>query len=197
MFAKSFRLSFFRRGELASEAREVRPRQLPLFVTVLWTVALVAVTGCSRLPPGAEELIGQPVPEARLMLLSGDDVAIRPDDGKTKVILFWATWCRYSKSAIEDFEALAREYRNRRDVNFYAASLDRNEDLPVLESRIEEQDLHTVQHVFSGNDIQDEAFISVRGSTIPYAVVIGPDGRVKFLGVGVSGLESYLHEALG
>jgi thiol-disulfide isomerase/thioredoxin len=196
MFAKSFRHSSSRKGELASEASAARPRQFPLFVSILWALALATVTGCSSLPPGAQELIGQPVPEARLMLLSGDDVAIRPDDGKIKVILFWATWCRYSRSAIEDFEALAREYRDRRDVNFYAASLDRNEDLPVLESRIREQELHTVQHVFSGNDIQDEAFISVRGSTIPYAVVIGPDGKVTFLGVGVSGLESYLHEAL-
>lgn len=130
------------------------------------------------------------------MLLSGDDVAMRSDDGTTKVILFWATWCRYSKSAIEDFEALAREYRERRNVNFYAVSLDRNEDISILESRIREQDLSTVQHVFSGNDIQDEAFISVRGATIPYAVVIGPDGRVKFLGMGVSGLEGYLHDTL-
>lgn len=157
---------------------------------------LLCSTGCLSISSSAKELINQPVPEARLMMLSGEDVAIRPDDGKMKVLLFWATWCPYSKAAIEEFEALAREYSSRSDVVFYAVSIDRNEEISILESRIQEQDLRTVQHVFSGNDIQDEAFLSLRGTTIPYAVVIDREGTVRFLDIGVSGLDGYLSEAL-
>ncbi len=141
-------------------------------------------------------MVGNQVPTGRLMLLSGDDIAIRPDDGKMRVLLFWATWCPYSKDAIEDFEALARKYSSRSDVAFYAVSIDRNEDYQVLESRIQEQDLRTVQHVFSGNDVQDEAFIALYGTTIPYAVVVDRSGVVRFVDVGVSGLDSYLRRAL-
>lgn len=73
-------------------------------------------------------------------------------------MLFWATWCPYSRGAIEDFEELAREYANRRDLSFYAVSVDNNQDIAELLGRISEQDLRVVQHVFSGNDIQDEVF---------------------------------------
>lgn len=157
---------------------------------------LLLASGCAAASPAAQALVGQQVPSARLMMLSGEDVAIRPDDGRKKVLLFWATWCPYSKSAIEDFEDLARQYRSRSDVAFYAVSIDRNQDLDILESRIREQNLHTVQHVFSGNDIQDEAFIALYGNTIPYAVVIDGDGVVRFVDIGVSGLESYLSNTL-
>jgi len=88
----------------------------------------------------------------------------------------------------------SRKYRRRTDVSFYAVSLDRNQDIGILESRIQEQDLKTVQHVFSGNDIEDEAFLSLHGTTIPYAVVIDRNGVVQFLDIGVSGLESYLDD---
>ncbi len=157
-----------------------------------FVLLLSMLSGCASVSTNALELIGQPAPEARLMMLEGGDIAIRAKDGRTKVLLFWATWCPYSRGAIEDFEELAREYANRRDLSFYAVSVDNNQDIAELLGRISEQDLRVVQHVFSGNDIQDEVFLSLRGKTIPYAAVIDKSGFVRFLDIGVSGLDDYL-----
>lgn len=166
-------------------------------VSFLGLVAACAFSsGCSAISPAAEAMVGKAVPSARLMMLSGEDVAIRADDGRMKVLLFWATWCPYSRDAIFDFEELARSYRSRTDVIFYAVSIDRNEDLEILESRIREQDLRTVQHVFSGNDVQDEAFIALYGNTVPYAVAVDRRGTVRFADIGVSGLSAYLSDTL-
>lgn len=168
------------------------------FVCCLGFLAVSALSsGCAAVSPAAEAMVGQEAPTGRLMLLSGDDVAIRPDDGRMKVMLFWATWCPYSKDAIADFEELARRYQARRDVAFYAVSIDRNDELYILEERIQEQNLRTVQHVFSGNDVQDEAFLALHGNTIPYAVVVDGDGVVRFVDIGVSGLSSYLRRTIG
>jgi len=173
----------------------LRWRLSPFRFLAIACIVVVLCSGCATVSPAAKSLVGKPVTEGRLMLLSGDDVSLVPDDGRTKVLLFWATWCPYSKGAIEDYESLAREYAGRDDLLFYAVSIDRNEDISVLESRISEQDLKTMQHVFSGNDIQDEAFLSLHGNTIPYAVVIDGRGTVKFVDIGVSGLSSFLSES--
>ena len=153
-----------------------------------FVLLLSMLSGCASVSTNALELIGHPAPEARLMMLEGGDIAIRAKDGRTKVLLFWATWCPYSRGAIEDFEELA----NRSDISFYAVSVDNNQDIAELLGRISEQDLRVVQHVFSGNDIQDEVFLSLRGKTIPYAAVVDKSGVVRFLGIGVSGLDDYL-----
>ena len=168
-----------------------------LSVTFALVLMSICSTGCASVSSRAEALVGKQTPDGRLMMLSGDDVALRPDDGRMKALLFWATWCPYSKSAIEQFEALARKYSSRDDVAFYAVSIDLNAEMDILEARIREQDLQTVNHVFSGNDIQDEAFLALEGNTIPYAVVISSDGVVRFVGIGAAGLSSYLDDALG
>lgn len=199
MFAANTKRDSFQIGP--RESRVERFSSLSAYASHLFRGVVAAcvlmLSACATLSPAAEDQLGKPAPAGRLMMLSGEDISLQADDGKEKVILFWATWCPYSKSAIERYEALARKYRRRTDVHFYAVSLDRNQDIGILESRIQEQDLKTVQHVFSGNDIEDEAFLSLHGTTIPYAVVIDRNGVVQFLDIGVSGLESYLDDTLG
>jgi hypothetical protein len=71
---------------------------------------------------------------------------------------------------IAQFEDLARTYAPRGDTDFFAVNLDRNEDLHVVRGRINDQDLSTVVHVFSGNDVQDEAFLALKGDQVPYCI---------------------------
>lgn len=166
--------------------------------TSLAFVALVSVlflmTGCAAVSPETAKLLGRSVPDGRLMLLSGEDRALGDMRGKNKVILFWATWCAHSRSVISDFEDLARTYAHRGDTDFFAVSLDRNDDLKALKARIAAQDLTTVIHVFSGNDVQDEAFLALRGDQVPYAVFVDTKGVIRFVGIGSGGLESFLEK---
>ncbi len=156
-----------------------------------------AVMGCSPLSDASKDLVNKPVPEGRLMLLSGEDIALRGRSGTNMALLFWATWCPHSRGAIADYEGLAQRYSGRRRIEFYAVSLDRNEDLEQLKARIQSQKLASMIHVFSGNDSQDEAFLSLRGGHLPYAVFIDERGTVRFVGIGVAGLQDYIEDNYG
>jgi hypothetical protein len=95
---------------------------------------------------------------------------------------------------IASFEDLARTYASRGDTDFYAVSLDKNQDLDLLKGRIQAQDLTTVTHVFSGNDVQDEAFLALKGHHVPYSVFVDERSIIRYAGLGVSGLEGFLEQ---
>ncbi len=153
---------------------------------------IIQVVGCASVPPEASALVGHPVPDGRLMLLSGEDRALKDSQGRNRAILFWATWCAHSRSVIAQFEDMAREYAHRGNTEFFAVNLDRNEDLELVRGRITAQELTTVTHVFSGNDVQDEAFLALKGGQVPYAVFIDGRAIVRHVGVGLVGLEDFL-----
>jgi thiol-disulfide isomerase/thioredoxin len=163
--------------------------------TRLWSfMLLVSLSACSSVSPDALLLVGQPVPDGRLMLMRGDDIALKNTQGRHRAILFWATWCAHSRSVISQFEDLARTYASRGDTDFFAVNLDRNEDIAGVKERIEAQDLTTVTHVFSGNDVQDEAFLALKGDHVPYSVFVDRDAIVRYVGLGVGGLEDFFEQ---
>lgn len=131
------------------------------------------------------------------MLLRGEDIALRSKEGTNLAILFWATWCSHSRSVIADFEALAREYAWRGDLEFYAVSVDKNEDLAALKGRIQSQDLKTINHVFSGNDTQDEAFLALKGDHVPYVIFVDARGVVRLVDFSVGALEEFMQGRFG
>jgi thiol-disulfide isomerase/thioredoxin len=131
------------------------------------------------------------------MLLNGEHIALRSRVGKSVTLLFWATWCPHSRAGIEEFEALARTYKDRPEIEFYAVSVDKNEAYAELKNRIHLQDLESMTHVFSGNDVQDEAFLAFHGERLPYAVFIDDEGVVRFADLGVSGLRTFLSQRYG
>ncbi len=167
------------------------------FLFVMWIGFLGLSAGCSPLSEAARDLLGKPVPDGRLMLMSGEDLALRGRNGVNMAILFWATWCPHSQGAIADYEALAQHYGRRGGLEFYAVSLDRNEDFDQLKERIQAQKLGSLIHVFSGNESQDEAFLSLRGKHLPYAVFVDNQGIVRYVGIGLGGLEDFISERYG
>lgn len=166
-----------------------------IFIQFAMFIAIsVQLTGCWGMPARIQELVGQPAPESRLMALDGSEVPLSAYRGQYVSVLFWATWCKHSRGAIEDFEDLARQFARRKDMAFVAVSVDRNEDFDVLKQRITSQDLHTMTHKFSGNDLFDETYMSMRGESVPYVVLIDRRGVVRHVGNSVGELEDLLEE---
>jgi thiol-disulfide isomerase/thioredoxin len=159
---------------------------------VLLVMVTGAFAGCFSNTKRYEALIGRPVPDARLMMLDGSQHALKSQVGKAIAFLFWSTSCAFSRSAIEDFEELARLYEGRDNLRFIAVSVDSESALGELESRIKEQDLRTVEHVFSGNEGQDEVFLAFNGDRIPYVVFVDARGIVRLAELGTGGLERVL-----
>ena len=177
---------------LTSRRSELSAGELCRRLLLSCVVGVTALAGCSALSEKAKSLVNSPAPESRLMLLSGEHIALRSLVGKDVVLLFWATWCPHSRSGIQEFEALARRYRERADIQFYAVSVDANDSYEELQNRVRIQDLRSMIHVFSGNDVQDEAFLAFHGERLPYAVFIDSGGTVRFADLGVGGLASFL-----
>ena len=168
--------------------------QLRAFSLVLLSVCMAA---CSSLPNAAKQMLNKPAPPARIFFLDGSEQSLKALEGRHAVFIFWATWCGHSKGAIERFEKLSRSYARRRDLEFFAVSVDRSEDLSTLKSRIASQQLRTVTHIFSGNDIQDELYSNFHGEVIPYYVVVDPRGVVRVVSTSLGDVESYLEQKLG
>lgn len=161
-------------------------------LSLLCIVAIMSfvVSGCMELK--GKELLGTQAPEARLMFFDGSEVPLSSYQGRNIAILFWATWCSHSKTVVERYEAVARQYSRRSDIEFIAVSVDKNEDFGALKDRIKEQELHSMTHIFSGNDALDDAFVNLNGKHIPYLVFIDRRGVVQFVDTDVAPFEEYM-----
>jgi len=162
------------------------------FLSSFLALLVVATCGCSLMSDKGKEMIGSEAPEARLMFFNGSEVPLSSYRGKNVCIVFWATWCTYSRSLIERYEDLARHYGRRGDMEFIAVSIDKNEDFEILKGRIQEQNLKSMTHIFSGNDSYDDAFVNLKGKNIPYVVFIDRDGIVRVAEHDLTPLEEYL-----
>lgn len=155
-------------------------------------LVLLCCVGCSSVGDQLQKIVGTKAPESRLMFLDGSEVPLSAYQGKSVAILFWATWCKFSRSTIERYEGLARTYSQVRDLEFIAVSIDKNEDFKTLKDRIKEQDLRTLTHIFSGNDSLDDAFVNLNGKKIPYVVLIDANGVVRLVDTELGNLENFL-----
>ena len=158
---------------------------------------IVCLSGCGVLTLQAKEMIGQPAPEARLMLLDGTEFPMSSLQGKYVVLVFWATWCPKSRKLIGRYEELARRYSQRGEVEFYAVSVDKNEDFGKLKDRIKSQDLKTMTHIFSGNDSLDDVFLSFKGNSVPYLELIDPQGTIRVVDDSFDTLDEYMKVEFG
>lgn len=168
-----------------------------ILLSSFFAILVVLLSGCSAIESKGKEMIGQEAPGARLMFFDGSEVPLSSYRGKNVSIVFWATWCSYSRSIIERYEALARRYSRRGDMEFIAVSIDKNEDFEVLKGRIKEQGLNSMTHIFSGNDSYDDAFVNLKGKNIPYVVFIDRNGVVRLAEHDIAPLEEYLAVEFG
>ena len=162
------------------------------FIACIFLIACLPLSACSPITSKAQEMVGTRAPESRLMFFDGSEVPLSSYQGKDVALLFWATWCPHSRSVVERFEALAREYSQGRGMEFIAISVDKNEDFGTLKDRIKEQDLKTMTHIFSGNDSLDDAFVNLNGRHIPYVVFIDTVGVVRLVDTDINSLSEYL-----
>ncbi len=174
-----------------------RSRALCALSAMTVLIFCLLVSGCASLSDQAKALVGHEAPQSRLMLLSGEHIALNSLLGKEVALLFWATWCPHSRAGIEEFAALARRYKDNPKLEFYAVSVDSNDAYEELQNRIRLQNLKQMTHVFSGNDVQDEAFLAFHGERLPYAVFIDEAGVVRLADLGVGGLASFLDRRFG
>jgi thiol-disulfide isomerase/thioredoxin len=130
---------------------------------------------------GGEEhpLLGRPAPDLTLDLHGGgrlDLAALK--DKKVVVLDFWASWCGPCVKGMPIVAGVAEDFKDR-DVVLYAVNL--REDKETIEGFLKEHQL-TLNVALDPDGSSGDAY-AVEG--IPQTVLIGRDGRVEAVHVGL------------
>ncbi len=156
----------------------------------IFVVFALFMIGCSsgRVTPSLNP--GDSAPFTRFTLLSGEPVTLEQFRGKPTVIIFWASTCTFSPKVVERLNRMVGKIGTHR-ATFIAASLDKADILSEIKEMIRLRDMNNFTHAMSGNAEYDEAYLALRGSELPYIVIVGADGKIVSTGTSVSAVEKY------
>lgn len=124
-------------------------------------------------------LLGQPAPPLKLALLDGGTADLAAHRGRDVVILdFWATWCGPCRRAMPIIARVADRYREK-GVVFYAVNLE--EDPEQVREFLDETGLALTVAL----DADGKVGQAYRAEAIPQTVLVGKDGSVQVVHVGL------------
>jgi len=127
-----------------------------------------------------QQLIGKTAPDFEMDLLDGGEMKLSDAKGKKIVILdFWATWCGPCRMAMPILEAVAKDYAHK-GVELYAVNQQEKEE--TIRAFLDETGLSVTVGLDSSATIADRYLVS----GIPQTVIVGKDGTVQAVHVGVS-----------
>ncbi|HPO14527.1 MAG TPA: TlpA disulfide reductase family protein [Candidatus Hydrogenedentes bacterium] len=127
----------------------------------------------------AHPLEGKPAPGFQLPSLDGQQVELSSHRGKDVVVLdFWATWCPPCRKGLPIIDRLAKEFYGR-GVVAYGIN---NEKLPLVKEFIKEQGIDLTVLTDPSNAVFEKYMVN----GIPQTVIIGKDGVIRKVHVGLS-----------
>jgi peroxiredoxin len=144
-----------------------------------------------RAQPDAQKLVGEPAPEFEMATLDGGTASVAEQKNKNVVILdFWATWCGPCREAMPIINKVAKAFADK-GVVFYAVNID--EEPEKIKEFLEAEKLELAVALDKGGEVAQKYL----ANAIPQTVIIGKDGRVQVVHVGLSAnLEETLTEEL-
>jgi thiol-disulfide isomerase/thioredoxin len=138
------------------------------------------VTGRTQEEPAPSELLGKPAPALELELLAGGHLNLASLKGEKIVILdFWATWCGPCVRAMPIIEKVVSKYKDK-GVELYAVNLQEGSD--EIKTFLEDNKLPDVAVAL---DKDGKAARDYGANAIPQTVIIGKDGTVQVVKVGL------------
>ncbi len=136
-------------------------------------------------------LLGENAPDFKLETLTGKDVKLADLKEKKVIVLdFWATWCGPCVKALPTISEVAGKFKDK-GVVFYAVN--QAEDAETVRAFLKDQDLDVPVLLDTEGAVGDK----YGARAIPQTVLIGKDGRVQVVHVGLSpNLEEELTQQL-
>ena len=130
-------------------------------------------------PSPTHQLRGKPAPEVSLISMTGEEFVLSKKKGKEVVILdFWATWCGPCRTGMPIISKVSKEFKDR-GVSLYTVNA--SESLDVIEKFLESTKLDVTVLL----DTERKAATAYSASSIPTTVIIGKDGVVRKVHVGL------------
>ena len=127
--------------------------------------------------PAESDLLGKPAPDFQLTGLDGQSVSLADLKGQVVVLDFWASWCAPCRESLPHLGKLHAEKRD--GVKVFAVNL--REDKAKVEAFLKSQNVDLPVLLDSDGAIADKYNVV----SIPQTVVIGKDGTVKKVLVGL------------
>jgi thiol-disulfide isomerase/thioredoxin len=107
--------------------------------------------------------------------LNGKPLSIASRKGKVVLLDFWATWCGPCRAELPNVIATYKKHHND-GFEIIGVSLDNERD--ALDSFLKQQDGMTWPQFFDGQGWSNKLAVKYGVESIPFAVLIGPDGKI-------------------
>jgi len=130
--------------------------------------------------PELHALVGKPAPPVELELLDGGKLDLASYKNKKVVILdFWATWCGPCVRAMPIIEKVAEKYKEQGVLLF---AVNQQEKPDEIQAFLDEAKLKVTVALDKDGEV-GEAY---KAEAIPQTVLVGKDGSVQVVRVGLS-----------
>ena len=140
-------------------------------------------------PVGQDIAFGWDAPTVTGSDWKGNSVAIGPDDGRPKVIVFLAHWCPHCQAEVPQIQAWLNQTGGNPDVDLYGVATSINRTRPNWPpSDWLEREGWTPPTVM---DLNNRVSTAYGLSAFPYWVAVNAEGKVVYrvaAGIGVDGL---------
>ncbi len=133
---------------------------------------------------------GAVFPDFNVKNLTGQPLSVASLKGKVVLIDFWATWCGPCRAELPNVIATYGKFHNK-GFEIIGVSLD--SDREKLDAFLKQQNGMTWPQFFDGQGWSNELAVKYGVESIPFTVLIGPDGKI--IGTDLRG--EALGEAVG
>ena len=132
----------------------------------------------------AKTVITQPenlfVPETRFYDSNNQPIYLDQYEGKTLLLVFWATWCGSCVNEMLSLDSLQKDFRH---LSFEVLAI--SEDHQGVKAVTDFYKLQQIRHLAIYHDYQNQLFKALAVAGLPTAFLVNPNGQVKVIFKGI------------
>ena len=137
---------------------------------------------------------GLPFPDFSVKDLAGKPLSVGALKGKVVLVDCWATWCGPCRAELPNVIAT---YKKHHKEGFEIIGVSLDSDRAKLDSFLKKQDGMTWPQYFDGEGWSNKLAVKYGVESIPFAVLVGPDGKIIGKDLRGDDLETAVAAALG
>lgn len=126
----------------------------------------------------------------RLTRFDGSPTNLEAYRGKKLMVVFWAQHCLRSRWLVKEISEKTKSGEIPAEVPIIAVNVDKFVNFEKVKKFLEDIDTNRIEVMFSGNDIDDEAYVACEGKAIPLTVMFDEDLRMKTRDLAGDGLKA-------